>query len=301
VEEKTQYAIQNGYGGVMIWELGQDYFTGSGAYGAPSLLPAIKSVIGAAYETWTGGASNNWSNASNWNFGQVPASSTAVVINGGTPMVSSPFSVSSIVLNGGTLILAAGSGVFSTTSLTINPGAILDVGNNTLLINYGANADPITKIAALIESGYASGAWNGPGIISSVIAADDAASGLSYGIGYADSADPGNPASLPSGTIEIKFTLVGDANLDGTVNSEDFTPFSQNLGLSGMMWDDGDFNYDGTVNSEDFTAFSHNLGQTASLAATDLASASVQLVSQDPVASTLQVADNRHRRPTHKK
>ena len=26
VQNKTQYAIQNGYGGVMIWELGQDYF-----------------------------------------------------------------------------------------------------------------------------------------------------------------------------------------------------------------------------------------------------------------------------------
>src|SRR5271170_3477990 len=63
------------------------------------------------------------------------------------------------------------------------------------------------------------------------------------------------------------FTLLGDANLDGTVNSEDFTPFSHNVGQSGMMWDDGDFNYDGTVNAEDFSPFSHNVGQSASLAA----------------------------------
>jgi hypothetical protein len=34
-----------------------------------------------------------------------------------------------------------------------------------------------------------------------------------------------------------------------------------------MSWDDGDFNYDGTVNTEDFTLFSHNLGESASLAA----------------------------------
>jgi hypothetical protein len=33
-----------------------------------------------------------------------------------------------------------------------------------------------------------------------------------------------------------------------------------------MTWDEGDFNYDGTVNGEDFSLFSHNLGQTASLA-----------------------------------
>jgi hypothetical protein len=101
--------------------------------------------------------------------------------------------------------------------------------------------------------------------MSSDIAADDAASGLQYGIGYADGAD-GLVAGLPSGEIEIMFTLLGDANLDGTVNSEDFTPFSHNLGLSGMTWDDGDFNYDGTVNTEDFTPFAHNFGQSGMLA-----------------------------------
>ncbi len=135
--------------------------------------------------------------------------------------------------------------------------------NNKLLVNYGSGPDPIASIAAWIKNGYYNLA--GPQIISTDIAADDAASGLSYGIGYADSADPGNPANLPSGTVEVMFTLLGDANLDGVVNSEDFTPFSQNLGQSGS-WDDGDFNYDGTVNAEDFTLFSHNLGQSATLA-----------------------------------
>jgi PEP-CTERM motif len=64
------------------------------------------------------------------------------------------------------------------------------------------------------------------------------------------------------------FTLLGDANLDGQVNSEDFTPFSTNLGQNGS-WDDGDFNYDGTINSEDFTSFSHDLNQPAVLAASE--------------------------------
>jgi hypothetical protein len=31
------------------------------------------------------------------------------------------------------------------------------------------------------------------------------------------------------------------------------------------VWDDGDFNYDGTVNTEDFTLFSHNLGQSVGM------------------------------------
>lgn len=45
IKAKSQYVIDNNYGGVMIWELGQDHFTASGAYDQYSLLPAIKSVI----------------------------------------------------------------------------------------------------------------------------------------------------------------------------------------------------------------------------------------------------------------
>ena len=151
------------------------------------------------------------------------------------------------------------------TSLSLTGNGTLDIGNNRIIINYSSPAtDPIASIAAWISNGYSG--LPGPAIISSDIATDDAASGLFYGIGYADSADPGDPANLPTDTIEIMYTLLGDANLDGTVNSEDFTPFSNNLGQSGM-WDDGDFNYDGTVNAEDFTLFSHNLGQSAVLAA----------------------------------
>jgi hypothetical protein len=136
--------------------------------------------------------------------------------------------------------------------------------NNKMLINYGSGPDPIASVEQWIKNGADN--LPGPAIISSDIAVDDALSGFSYGIGYADSADPGDPANLASGTIEVMFTLLGDANLDGTVNSEDFTPFSHNLGLSGAVWDEGDFNYDGTVNAEDFTSFSHNLNQSAVLA-----------------------------------
>jgi Dockerin type I domain/PEP-CTERM motif len=149
------------------------------------------------------------------------------------------------------------------SSLSILGTSSLDIGNNQLFINYGSGTDPIASIAAWIRNGYYG--LSGPSIISSAIAGDDSLRGFSYGIGYADSADPGDPANLPSGTIEIMFTLLGDANLDGTVNSEDFTPFSQNLNQSGV-WDQGDFNYDGTINAEDFTPFSANLNQSAILA-----------------------------------
>jgi fibronectin-binding autotransporter adhesin len=154
------------------------------------------------------------------------------------------------------------------SSLSIAGNGVLDIGNNRIIIDYTTGNDPISTIQQWIANGFTNGdaAGVGPEIISSDIATDDSSSGLSYGIGYADGAD-GLIAGLPSGEIEIMFTLLGDANLDGFVNSEDYTPFSHNIGQSGMSWDDGDFNYDGTVNSEDYTPFSHNIGQSASLAA----------------------------------
>jgi autotransporter-associated beta strand protein len=160
---------------------------------------------------------------------------------------------------------ALGTSNVTLTSLSLSGNGTLDIGNNRIIIDYSSPAtDPIASIAAWVKNGYYG--LPGPAIMSSDIAADNAVSGYSYGIGYADGAD-GVVAGLPSGEIEIMFTLLGDANLDGTVNAEDFTAFSHNLGQSGMMWDDGDFNYDGTVNAADYTPFSHDLGQSAVLAA----------------------------------
>jgi len=191
-----------------------------------------------------------------------------------TVTLAGPLAISStsVTIAGGTLHLAdnvtagtpLGTSNVNLSSLSIAGNGALDIGNNRIIIDYSSPAtDPIASIATWINNGFYNLA--GPQIISSDIAADDAASGLSYGIGYADGAD-GAVAGLPSGEIEIMFTLLGDANLDGIVNSEDFTPFSANVGKNGS-WDQGDFNYDGTVNSEDFTPFSANLGKSATLAA----------------------------------
>ena len=112
-------------------------------------------------------------------------------------------------------------------------------------------------------SGHAAGAWNGTGIISSV-----AQTNPNYGLGYADSADPGNPANLASGQIEILYTLLGDANLDGKVNGTDFNLMSDSFNQAVTNgWDQGDFNYDGAVNGSDFVLLSNNFNQFANCAA----------------------------------
>jgi hypothetical protein len=162
-----------------------------------------------------------------------------------------------------TVQLASSSGANSQNGLIISPGSTLDINNNHFFINYAGNPDPITAIAGLLLSGYNGGAWNGPGIDSSAAAANSA----SYSLGYADSADPGNPAGLSLGQIEIKYTLLGDADLNGTVNGIDFGILAANFNKTVSGWDQGDFDYNNIVNGLDFTALAANFNKADSGAA----------------------------------
>src|SRR5271165_3794121 len=134
-----------------------------------------------------------------------------ISIFAGTLTAGAALSAGSISISGGTLQLATnatlGSGVATSNvnipSLSITGNGTLDIGNNHIIIDYtSAATDPIKNIVAWIASGYAGGAWNGAGIISSTA---QTTSG-SYGVGCADGADPGNPAGLYRGQIEVMYT-----------------------------------------------------------------------------------------------
>ena len=153
------------------------------------------------------------------------------------------------------------------TSLGISGNGTLDITNNHIIIDYTPGNDPIASIAAWIKAGYNSGTWTGNGIMSTT-----AQSNPSYGIGYADAADVGNPAGLSSGQIEIAYTLLGDANLDYKVNGADFTLMAANFNDSVTAgWDKGDFNYSNTVNGDDFVLLADNFNQFASQSAVSAA------------------------------
>jgi fibronectin-binding autotransporter adhesin len=180
----------------------------------------------------------------------VSAGMLIVGVNGALPDAS-------VAINGaGTLQLGAGTGLAQMTSLSITGGGVLDVNNNHFILTYGSN-DPISTIAAYIKSGYNGGLWNGAGINSTAAAINHG-----YGLGFADGAD-NVVASLPSGQIEVKYTLYGDANLDGVVNGTDFGILAAHFGTQVSGWDRGDFNYDGVVNGSDFGELAANFGQQA--------------------------------------
>jgi hypothetical protein len=55
--------------------------------------------------------------------------------------------------------------------------------------------------------------------------------------------------------VLVKYTYYGDANLDGTVNSADYTLTDAGYLSHGTLtgWQNGDFNYDGVINGSDYT------------------------------------------------
>jgi hypothetical protein len=171
-----------------------------------------------------------------------------------------------VTITAGTVKLAASTGGTTMTSLATSGNGTLDINNNHVIINYGTGPDPIASIMALLNAGFNGGAWNGLGGIDSSAVAGNSG----YSIGYADSADPGNPAGLASGTIEISFTLLGDTNLDHAVNGVDFGILAANFNKGITGWDRGDFNYDNAVNGVDFGELAANFNKGAA-SASDIA------------------------------
>jgi hypothetical protein len=137
--------------------------------------------------------------------------------------------------------LPPGTGLVTVPSLSIAPGGSFDITNNALAIDFGSpKNDPVATVAGLLAAGYNNGAWNGTGLVSSTAAAG--APGETLSVGYADgNTDPGTPAK--PNQIVVKFTLAGDANLDGKVTSADLLAVLQNFNKTGTDWAQGNFTY----------------------------------------------------------
>ena len=170
--------------------------------------------------------------------------------------------VGALNVNGGTLRLIAGSGRSRATALNVGT-AQLDITNNPVVVDYASGGpSPLADIRADVASGFAGGSWNGNGIVSSQ------ANNTSHGVGYAEaSALPSVPpifGSVDSSAVLLRLTRYGDADLNGSVNLQDFNRLAANFGVIGTaVWSQGDFNYDGSVNLQDFNRLAGQFGQSA--------------------------------------
>jgi hypothetical protein len=154
------------------------------------------------------------------------------------------------------------SGTSRVNNLTVSgsTGAKLNLSDNDLVIDYQAPASnsPYASIKAEIarSRNAAGGRWTGAGITSSNAAVNPDA----YSLGLAESSDlfgffggTFSGQSVDSTAVLVKFTYVGDANLDGKVDQTDISLWGAgDDGDFPASWHFGDFNYDGVVNMTDY-------------------------------------------------
>jgi hypothetical protein len=165
----------------------------------------------------------------------------------------------------GTLEISGGSHAeFDVPTTTAGGLSVVGTGyvnlNGGLLLNYAtSSADPVTTIRGYLKTGYANGAWTGPGINSSTAAG----SGGIFGLAYIDSDNPADAtaaasAGLAPNQLLVKYAQVGDADLTGSVNFSDLLAIAPYYGQSGVDWAAGDFNYDGVFNFADLLLLAKN-------------------------------------------
>ncbi len=163
------------------------------------------------------------------------------------------------------LALNAGSGASKVATLIFNSSSQLDLANNPLVVeapNAAAKPDAITQLTGEVKTGRNGGPWNGPGIISSTVAANPS----QLSIAVADNAVlqyttfGGQPVDANS--ILVVPAYFGDANLDGHVDLTDLSTILNNFGTASGAWTSGNFDGASTIDLTDLSDVLNNFGQS---------------------------------------
>jgi fibronectin-binding autotransporter adhesin len=160
-------------------------------------------------------------------------------------------------------------------ALAIETAGVFDVTGNSLILDYALDpvagnqaaqaAAQLGLVRGFLSAGFAEGAWNGAGGLSSSRATDFANNntGSQYltGLGYIDGAlQTGSGTTgtflgrpIDSSSVLVRYTYYGDTNLDGAVNTTDYTRIDAGFSMAlAATWANGDFNYDGRIDFSDY-------------------------------------------------
>jgi autotransporter-associated beta strand protein len=207
--------------------------------------------------------------------GQIAPTSNVVVSNpgavldlGGHSQTYASLSISNsgrVLVRGSAGPVNSGSAVLRVNGpVVVSGGGVLNIGNNPLIVDYDpAGASPTAAVRAALTTGYSNGTWQGPGINATDIV------GAGRGLGYAEAGDVlgatgGTFAGQPvdGSAVLVRYTLSGDANLDGIVDFNDLVRLAQSYNTTvpatGSGWYRGDFNYDGGVDFNDLVKLAQN-------------------------------------------
>ncbi|MGA2498185.1 MAG: PEP-CTERM sorting domain-containing protein [Tepidisphaeraceae bacterium] len=172
---------------------------------------------------------------------------------GSTVRLNSSEHLAALSLTGAAGSLAPGAGLVL-DSLQLSAGATLDVGNSFLILHYTASS-PLSAVQTWIADGAIfSSIPTAPGTTAALALVDNRALHLLnwHGEPLSDGTD--------FNELLLAYTYLGDTNLDGRVDEQDYLNIITNMGKTGASWFDGDLNGDGLVDLADYAIVTQNLG-----------------------------------------
>jgi hypothetical protein len=230
-----------------------------------------------------------------------------LALTGGVVDVGSTLRLANLtVAAGATLNLppsaTPGGKVLVTDGLTLDAGTKVDVFNNVMVVEYGVTT-VLPGVQSAVTTGFNAGGtpWGGAGITSSTAAGNPGA-----GVGYAEAGEVlgiSPPATgmflgqtVKASSVLVRYTLLGDATLDGVADFNDLVKLAQNYNvLGGGTWARGDFTYDGAVDFNDLVKMAQNYN-TAPIPPTGAAAvpepASFSLAFDEALASATESRSN---------
>ncbi|MBC8109112.1 MAG: hypothetical protein H7Z14_21175 [Anaerolineae bacterium] len=155
-------------------------------------------------------------------------------------------------------MLANGSRVLVTNSISVNGSGKLDLNNNDMIVDYtGASALPLVQ--QLIQVARTGGAWVGAGITSS---SARNASPANTTLGVIEATDfksvYGAAATFDGQTIDdsavlVKYIYYGDVDFSGVVDFDDYSRVDAGFSGNTTGWFNGDVDLNGVVDFDDYS------------------------------------------------
>jgi fibronectin-binding autotransporter adhesin len=188
-----------------------------------------------------------------------------------TASVTADYVIENALTISGQVNLRPSASTSKVSALSITSTGRLDIANNSLIVDY-PGASPVASIRTAIQRGQ---------ITSALLNSSTA-------IGYAEafelfgaSGGPFGDQSADGTSVLVRYTLAGDANLDGAVDFLDLAKLAQsyNSDVSAQTqswWNRGDFNGDGAVDFLDLARLAQNYNTALPSTSIPSASASFQ-------------------------